>query len=703
MKLITLFLSFLFFGNSLLAQSGETLFSETTDPLALETELGLIDDYTLLDLNTDSWSEILLNHPKYLNFSLRLGDVNYQLSVERKHLYHEGFIFRTSSGSEMSYESEYRSVFYQGAFEGHPNSHFALSILNNEVIGVGNIPGIGDVNLGKLESLNNYIFYPEKALIGTNNFKCETVAEPTESYIPGALESRELIDDCSGIYFEVDYDIFQAKGSVMAATDYMLALFNEIQLLYEIDGITIYISDIMVWDEMSPYFGIGDTGVLLDLFGSTTVVWTGDLGHFVNLAAGGGLAWVDVFCHPDQAIRKAVSGIGLGFEAIPVYSWSVEVIAHEMGHNMGSPHTHACFWNGDMTAIDGCGPDAGFDEGCVGPLPPEGGTVMSYCHLTAVGIDLGLGFGVQPSELMQTNIIEAGCLTSCDLTVMDIDLKGGTISATCDNGPIYRQIEFKNNSNDDLTSFTLNIYVNAILTDVYTWSGFIAEGDSGTYNLPVTSLPLGDYIMTLELVLPSGYVDDDQSDNSTSFTFEVTPYPYTEFEFSPDDLLSYNAVAHFNNLSIGAVGYSWNFDDGSPLSTETNPTHTFPFEKGGLYDVMLLAASPEGCIDTAIHTVKVEGVNIYYVPNSFTPDQNNFNDKFTPIFASGLDVYDYHFVIYNRAGEILFESYNVANGWNGTYGDKGLVEQGVYVWLLEFGDLNSDEIHTETGHVSVLR
>ena len=78
------------------------------------------------------------------------------------------------------------------------------------------------------------------------------------------------------------------------------------------------------------------------------------------------------------------------------------------------------------------------------------------------------------------------------------------------------------------------------------------------------------------------------------------------------------------------------------------------------------------------------------------------NEKFTPIFASGLDVYDYHFTIYNRWGEMVFESYNVAYGWDGNYGNKP-ADEGTYVWVLEFGDLSSDEKHLEQGHVTLLR
>src|SRR5690606_2449176 len=89
-------------------------------------------------------------------------------------------------------------------------------------------------------------------------------------------------------------------------------------------------------------------------------------------------------------------------------------MTHEMGHGFGSPHTHACAWNGNNTAIDGCGPAAGYSEGCTGPIPPEGGTIMSYCHLTGVGINFTLGFGDQPAALIRNTIDSKDCLaTNC--------------------------------------------------------------------------------------------------------------------------------------------------------------------------------------------------------------------------------------------------------------------------------------------------
>jgi gliding motility-associated-like protein len=117
----------------------------------------------------------------------------------------------------------------------------------------------------------------------------------------------------------------------------------------------------------------------------------------------------------------------------------------------------------------------------------------------------------------------------------------------------------------------------------------------------------------------------------------------------------------------------------------------------------LWAYNSAGCPDSTSIEINIEDELIFYVPNVFTPDGNGFNDDFNAIFSSGLDVYDYHMTLFNRWGEVIFESYDVTKGWDGHYGDGGLVDDGVYIWQLEFGDTMSDEKHRRRGHVTVLK
>ncbi len=93
---------------------------------------------------------------------------------------------------------------------------------------------------------------------------------------------------------------------------------------------------------------------------------------------------------------------------------------------------------------------------------------------------------------------------------------------------------------------------------------------------------------------------------------------------------------------------------------------------------------------------------IFYVPNAFTPDNDEFNQGFVPVFSSGFDPYNFNMLIFDRWGEIIFESNNSAAGWDGTYMGKP-VKEGVYTWKIEFKRAENDANQIAIGHVSLLR
>ena len=145
--------------------------------------------------------------------------------------------------------------------------------------------------------------------------------------------------------------------------------------------------------------------------------------HALDPGGLGGLA-ADINALCSDANKYAYADVNYGYNSFPTYSWTVNTITHEFGHLLGSQHTHACVWNTfNLTAIDGCGPTYGanynppiiYEGSCSGaPIPTGGGTIMSYCHLGAVGINFNNGFGSQPAARIQNRIENASCLgTSC--------------------------------------------------------------------------------------------------------------------------------------------------------------------------------------------------------------------------------------------------------------------------------------------------
>ncbi len=178
--------------------------------------------------------------------------------------------------------------------------------------------------------------------------------------------------------------------------------------------------------------------------------------------------------------------------------------------------------------------------------------------------------------------------------------------------------------------------------------------------------------------------------------------PIAEFIYSPGYVAVTNTEVQFENLSENADDYLWDFGDGTG-SLQTSPAHAFPVVGNMTYTVSLFATNFAGCADTATALVTISDELIFYVPNIFTPDGNSINNTFFPVFTAGYDIYDYHLTIFNRWGEVVFESYNAAVGWDGSFADQGLVEDGVYIWQIEFGETMSDKRHKERGHVTVLK
>ena len=259
----------------------------------------------------------------------------------------------------------------------------------------------------------DYILYDDRAVASRENFDCGTPDDApgyTEDQLSYTANGRDA-NDCVGIYFEVDHDIFRDKGSVAAVTDYVTGLFNEVALLYANENVNVIISEIFVWDSPSPYSG-SSSGALLSQFQNYRKSFNGDLGQLLSYQASGGIAVLSGLCHPTTWARMSFASIGRRYNPVPSYSFSLMVVTHELGHLLGSQHTHACVWNGNNTAIDGC---AGFTEGnCSNPGKPSGGgTIMSYCHITSAGIDFTKGFGPQPGSVIRSEVASANCTQAC--------------------------------------------------------------------------------------------------------------------------------------------------------------------------------------------------------------------------------------------------------------------------------------------------
>lgn len=181
----------------------------------------------------------------------------------------------------------------------------------------------------------------------------------------------------------------------------------------------------------------------------------------------------------------------------------------------------------------------------------------------------------------------------------------------------------------------------------------------------------------------------------------VYPLPVADFYFGPQQVFSDGPVVTFTNTSTNNDLNAWNFGDNFTSNAE-NPEHTFPIGEIGNYDVELIVTTFQGCSDTTHQIIVVKDQLLFYVPNTFTPDGDQYNSVFIPVMTSGMDPHDYSMEIYNRWGEQVFYTTDINEGWDGTYKGNS-VQEGTYTWKLQFGLVDTDEDKEIIGHVNLIR
>ncbi len=412
-------------------------FTPSESPTTRNALVGeVVEDAAFMTESGTLLAGVLAQPPEQLTLEIPTADGIVELDLVRAEIYSPGFVLVAASTDASVTHTP--GAHYRGIIAGQPNTLAAISIFPDEVMGFVS-DSSGNHVLGKLEgSTNEHIYYTDRDLIDPPVFACHTLDEGDGHPAPHPMEQDNTRSaKCVELYWEVDHDIFVDKGGLTNTSNYITGLFNQHATLFDNDGISVMLSEMYIWDVASPYTGT-TTSVLLSQFQTFRNGFNGDVGNLLGYNGGGGLAVFDGLCASNPDYRMCYCGINASFSGVPVYSFSVNVVTHEEGHVLGSPHTHACAWNGNNTAIDGCGPTAGYPyEGTCGgaPIPPNGGTIMSYCHLTPVGMNFNNGFGPQPAALIVGNVDAAPCLGACGSVGCDMP-PGITSDATANSATV---------------------------------------------------------------------------------------------------------------------------------------------------------------------------------------------------------------------------------------------------------------------------
>ncbi len=589
--------------------------------------------------NTATINTLLSLQPEVLTVQLPFKGEMLTADLVKADLF--GDNFQISSNIPANAEGVKTGVYYQGTLRGK-NAIVSFSFFENEFSALIITDEVENsiIEAGFMRTDDNtngtHIVYSDDDLKISFNQPC--MAEQTAQYQEAmeqlqneepASEQEKVALKCVTYFWETQYNMYQYFGSTQSVTNYMTTLFNNFQIIYNNESIGSQLNQLYVWSTQDSYNND------LDAFSGGRTGFNANLATLFSRTGGGGVAWLNTLCQSGDYYRHGFcGGMGGTIPAFPNYSWPLNVTAHEVGHNLGSPHTHACSWVGG--AIDGCGPQAGYSEGCTGPIPSStvGGTVMSYCHLTSSGIKLTNGFGPQPGDVIRSRV--NSCITlTCETDpgtppcVSAFEPNETQSAATAVTSGATNSAAISTSSDVDYYRITTTQTTNNVFNlvgpsgvdydmTIYNSSGtVIGSGTSGSATETVTlnNQAAGTYYIRI-----FGY---NGANSTTCYTIKATATATGSScgtAFEPNETRTAAATITYGVTNSAAITTSSDNDYFKVTTTTTsNNTYSLVGPSGVDYDLTIYNSSGtvigSGVSSTATETVTINGqaAGTYYI------------------------------------------------------------------------------------------
>ncbi len=198
-----------------------------------------------------------------------------------------------------------------------------------------------------------------------------------------------------------------------------------------------------------------------------------------------------------------------------------------------------------------------------------------------------------------------------------------------------------------------------------------------------------------------GYYSDTLTTckNSATYVVEGYPLPKADFIIEPEKPVEGLDEVYFMNTSSGdeLKKFNWYFINNKGYQSENKNT-SYLFNELGEYPIAMVVQNKWGCADTMVKAIKVESDYNLYVPNAFTPNEDNLNDVFLPS-VRGVKLYE--LFIFNRWGKLIFSTNQIQSGWDGYYNGEP-AKNDVYTWKINLST-NSGEAKVFKGQVMLSR
>lgn len=184
-------------------------------------------------------------------------------------------------------------------------------------------------------------------------------------------------------------------------------------------------------------------------------------------------------------------------------------------------------------------------------------------------------------------------------------------------------------------------------------------------------------------------------------TVFVDPTPQPNFYVNPDQVEIDEPIITIFNLTPGNNQNTWTIQGASFVNNQSSFDYSLPFQEGQ-YSIQLVSATNLGCVDSLTLSAVVQDNVALFIPNSFTPDGEEYNNVFLPVFSTGFIPIKYRLSVYNRWGETIFESTNHTVGWDGHL-EFVLCPDGIYNYQISYTKIEGESPIIIGGHVNLLR